>query len=143
MDAPQRSSAQPVGQTVHWVIALLLAVIATCLVLRVDGGSWVPEARAQAARVGAAGIFAFTGQLGPRSYGLFMVDVDAGNVWCYEYSREKGKLRLVAARSFLHDRSLQEFNVDSPTPGEVAELVKRLRDRKAAPDGKPGGNRSR
>jgi len=143
MEAPERSSAQPTGQTVHWVIALLLTVIATCLVLRSDGGSGISEAHAQPARVGAAGIFAFTGQLGPRTYGLFMVDVDAGNVWCYEYSRERGKLQLVAARSFLHDRYLQEFNVDSPTPGEVAELVKRLRDRKATPDGKPGGNRNR
>jgi hypothetical protein len=118
--------------TALWIIAVLLAIIATCLVLRViDGPGLLPQAQAQTARMGAHGIFAFTGQLGPRSYGLFMVDVDAGNVWCYEYAAEKGRLRLVAGRSFIHDRYLEEFNTDSPTPGEVAQLVDRMRAHKA------------
>ncbi len=137
MDGERRSSAPANGQTVHWVIALFLGVIAACLVMRLDGG-WLPEARAQTTRVGARGIFALTGQLGPRTHGLFMVDVDAGNVWCYEYSREMGKLRLVAARSFLHDRYLEEFNVAPPTPSEVAELVKRMRRRQTDADTKGG-----
>ena len=61
-----------------------------------------------------------------------MVDVDAGNVWCYEYVPEKSKLRLVAGRSFLYDRYLEEFNTDSPTPSEVAQLVDRMRAHKAS-----------
>ncbi len=130
MDGERRSGTRANGQTVHWIIAVVLTIIATCLVMRLDGGAWLPEAQAQTTRVGARGIFAFTGPLGPRTHGLFMVDVDAGNVWCYEYSREKNKLRLIAARSFLYDRYLEEFNVDSPTPREVAELVKRQRSRK-------------
>jgi hypothetical protein len=126
--------------TAQWVIAVALAVIATCLVVRlVDGPSWLPEARAQTARMGAAGVFAFAGQLGARSHGLFMVDVDAGNVWCYEYVPEKGKLKLVAGRSFLYDRYLEEFNTDSPTPSDVAQLVNRMRAHKTreAGAGKP------
>jgi len=59
-----------------------------------------------------------------------MVDVDAGNVWCYEYVPERGKLRLVAGRSFLYDRYLEEFNTESPTPSEVAQLVDRMRAHK-------------
>jgi hypothetical protein len=133
MDGDGRSSCAANGQTVHWVIAVLLAVIATCLVVRSDGTGWLPEAEAQAPRLGARGMMAFNGQLGPRTYGLFMVDVDAGNVWCYEYSQDKGKLRLVAARSFIHDRYLTEFNVEPPTPSDVAQLVDRLRSRKPAP----------
>jgi hypothetical protein len=125
------STAPARSQPVHWIIAVSLAIIAICLVLRLDSGPWLPEAYAQRQKVGAAGVFAFTGQLGPRTYGLFMVDVDAGNVWCYEYSRERGKLRLVAARSFLYDRQLEEFNVEAPTPGDVAELVERLQSRRA------------
>ncbi len=128
-DCPFRARSQT---TAHWIIAILLTVVATCLVIRmVDGTSWLPEAKAQTARLGAHGIFAFTGQLGARTYGLFMVDVDAGNVWCYEYMPEKSKLRLVAGRSFLYDRYLEEFNTESPTPAEVAQLVDRMRAHKA------------
>jgi hypothetical protein len=133
MDGEPASVSPANSQTTAlWVIAVLLAVIATCLVLRlIDGPGLLPQAQAQTARMGAHGVFAFTGQLGPRTYGLFMVDVDAGNVWCYEYAAEKGKLRLVAGRSFLYDRYLEEFNTDSPTPGEVAQLVDRMRAHKA------------
>lgn len=135
MDGDKPPFAPAGSQTVHWVIAVLLAIIATCQVMRLDEGSWLPEAYAQRQKVGAAGVFAFTGQLGPRTYGLFMVDVDAGNVWCYEYSQENGRLRLVAGRSFLYDRHLEEFNVEPPTPADVAKLVERLKSRRAS-DGK-------
>lgn len=136
MDGDRRSPTSRNGQTVHWVIAVLLAIIATCLVMDLDGGRWVAKAQAQTPRIGARGIFAFAGQIGARSYGLYMVDTEAGNLWCYEYARDKGKLRLLAARSFLYDRCLEEFNVDSPTPREVAQLVKRLEARKRGDDGK-------
>ena len=136
MESDRGSSGPANGRTVQWVIALLLAVIATVLVMRPEGPRLLPEAQAQVTRLAARGIFAFPGQLGPRTYGLFMVDLEAGNVWCYEYSRDKGKLRLVAARSFLHDRSLTEWNVDSPTPSEVAQLVDRQRRRQKDPGGK-------
>lgn len=142
MDGGKSSSTATNSQTVHWVIAVLLAVIATCLVMRVDDGPWLPRAHAQRQKVGAAGVFAFTGQLGPRTYGLFMVDVDAGNVWCYEYSREKGKLRLVAGRSFLYDRLLEEFNVEEPTPSDVAKLIERMRSRQTDGDGQDNANRN-
>ncbi len=126
------SSARPA--TVTWVIAVLLAVIATCEVMRASDAGAVSAAPGNLGpqRIGARGLFAFAGQIGPRSYGLFMVDTEAGNLWCYEYDRDRHKLRLLAARSFLYDRLLEEYNVESPTPAEVAKLVKRLQAHKAA-----------
>ncbi len=116
------------GQTVQWVIAGLLAVIALILVTRWDGGGLTPSAHAQASpRVGARGIYAFTGQLSKTTYGLFMMDVDSSTIWCYEFVPQSRRLRLVAARSWHVDRYLEEFNVDSPTPAEVAELVEKQR----------------
>ncbi|MBN1344181.1 MAG: hypothetical protein JXQ73_15960 [Phycisphaerae bacterium] len=143
MDGGDRSSTPAGGRVVQWVIALSLAIIAGCLVLKVDESSWLPRVQAQTTRMAPGDIYAFAGQLGPKTYGLFMVDLGAGNLWCYEYSNQKDKLRLVAARSFLYDRCLEEFNVDSPTPREVAQLVQRLRDRQSQADGKKGSTQEK
>ncbi len=128
-------------QTVLWVIAVLLAVIATALVGRWDAGLLSSTAVAQYApaagpsTVGARGIYAFTGQLGLKNYGLFMMDVDTGTVWCYEMARGRDndlQLQLVAARSWIFDRFLEEFNVARPTPGEVQVMVRQQQGNAAA-----------
>lgn len=114
-------------QPVWWVIAISLAVIAACMVLRLDQPV-VPAALAQASRqAGARGIFAFSGQLSDHSYGLYMVDVDAGTIWCYEYLSGPRKLRLAAARSWLYDRYLENQDFEGPSPEEVARMVETQR----------------
>lgn len=118
-------------QTVLWLIAILLAIIATALVLRVDGLRLERSAAAQVeglgtGMVGARGIYAFSGQLTAKTFGLFMLDVDTGTIWCYELSRAANDellLRLVAARSWVSDRYLEEFNVADPVPGAVRMMV--------------------
>ncbi len=113
---------------VWWVIAICLAVIAINLTLRDE--PWMTPSWAQNVQsAGARGIFAFTGQLTPTTYGVFMVDVDAGNIWCYEYLTVGGikKLRLVSARSFIFDRYLEDYNLDGPTPQDVKAMVEQQR----------------
>jgi hypothetical protein len=118
------------NQTVLWVIAFLMGVIATVLVLRLDEPN---AAYAQNARVGAAGIFAFSGQMSPGTFGVWMVNVDSGTIWAYELAGgNPKKLRLVAARSFLSDRLLEEFNAETPKPHEVEALVEEQRSRQKA-----------
>jgi hypothetical protein len=123
-------------QTVLWVIAVLLAVIATALLGRWDAVSFSRAALGQSATPGSAtiagarGIYAFTGQLGQKNYGLFMVDVDSATLWCYEMARGRDnefQLQLVAARSWFYDRYLEEFNVAKPTPSEVQVMVRQQR----------------
>ncbi len=122
-------------QTALWIIVVLLAIIATVLVLRVDGLRLERSALAQAeglgtGAVGARGIYAFSGQLTPKTFGLFMLDVDTGTIWCYELSRAANDellLRLVAARSWVSDRYLEEFNVADPVPGAVRMMVQQQR----------------
>jgi len=115
-------------QTVWWVMTVLLAIIATALVMRWDESALSRSAWAQSSTIGAGpgsgarGIYAFTGQIGSRSYGLFMLDVDTGTIWCYEMSGGR-HLKLLAARSWIFDRYLEEFNVADPTPTEVRQLV--------------------
>lgn len=113
------------NQTVLWIIAILLAVIAVGLWTRppVD---LLPSALAQGQPLaGARGVYAFTGQLDANRSGLFMLDVDQGTIWCYELENQGGtrKLRLVAARTWLYDRYLQDFNCAPPDFRMVQKLV--------------------
>ncbi len=117
-------------QTVSWIIALLLAVIATALWLR-PAGPLLPAAVAQGppGLAGARGVYAFTGPLERDQYGLFMLDVDQGTIWCYAFDNVGGtnKLRLVAARSWVYDRYLQDFNCAPPDFRAVQRLVNQQR----------------
>jgi hypothetical protein len=148
-NSPQVIYVQPArSQPVLWIIAGLLAAIAVVLVFRGDGGSPLNVALAQPALSprggleGGRGIYAFTGQLNARSYGLFMLDVDSGTVWCYEIqsvgAKGETRLSLVAARSWLFDRYLEEFNTGDPIPSEVREMVQQQRNNKS-PASRPAG----
>lgn len=136
------------GQTVWWVIAVCLAVIATALVGRLDNDWLARSAVAQNVGnpgmpvTGTRGIYAFAGQLGAKEYGLYMMDVDTGTVWCYEMARGRDnslQMQLVAARSWIFDRFLEEYNVAKPTPNEVQFMVRQQRENPgAAPGAWPG-----
>ncbi len=132
------------GQSALWVVAGLLAVIATILIMRWDDRTAGSRAGGSAAyaqdssRAGGRGIYAFTGQLSKTTFGLFMMDVDSSTVWCYEYVPQRRRLELVAARSWHYDRYLEEYNVNSPTPAEVAQLIEKQRSNRSL--GKPSGN---
>jgi hypothetical protein len=78
---------------------------------------------------GARGVFAFTGPIQRDQYGLFMLDVDQGTIWCYAFENVAGtsKLRLVAARTWVYDRYLQDFNCAAPDFRTVQKLVAQQR----------------
>jgi hypothetical protein len=122
----------PRRQTVLWIIAILLAIIATTLVVRGKDLASPPAAYAEPPMAGARGVFAFTGQLDKNRYGLFMMDVDSSNLWCYEFVPTTRKLRLVAARSFRWDRYLEDYQNEEPFPPTVQTMLKeqnRIQDR--------------
>lgn len=126
---PQRSP-----HPVWWVAAFSLAAIAACLVLeRVAPVS--PVFAQSAGSAGAHGVFAFTGQLAGDAYGVFMVDVDRGTLWCYRYYPGKDLLKLVAAREWLNDRYLKDFSTEPSTDFIKQQLeVQRAGDlQRAAP----------
>jgi hypothetical protein len=114
----------PRRQTVLWIIAILLAIIATTLVVRGNDLTSPPAAYAEPPMAGARGVFAFTGQLDKNRYGLFMMDVDSSNLWCYEFVPTTRKLRLVAARSFRWDRYLEIYQNEEPLPPTVQTMLK-------------------
>ncbi len=118
-------------QTAHWIIAGLLAVIALGLWTRPETGSLRAALAQNQPLAGARGVFAFTGQLDRDQYGLFMLDVDQGTLWCYAFDQVGGspKLRLVAARTWMYDRYLQDFNCAEPDFRTVQKLVSQQRAR--------------
>lgn len=134
--------ATPQGsrQTVWWVMTVVLAVIATALVLRWDESRLTREAVAQSAATsglppaGAQRVYAFSGQITAKSYGVFMVDVDSGTIWCYEIKRglnDDLQMKLVSARSWIFDRYLEEFNVGEPIPAAVRAMVQQQRSHRS------------
>lgn len=128
------AARQPV---VLWVIAVLLALCAGALLGR-SGASDPSLAYAQAPTIaGARGVYAFAGQIGPSQYGLYMMDIEQGTVWLYEIQNANGtrKLSLSAARTWIYDRYLRDFNCAAPDFRTVQQLVARERaDAKARED---------
>jgi hypothetical protein len=71
-----------------------------------------------------------------------MMDVDAGTIWCYEIDRGphgEPQMKLVAARSWIYDRYLEEFNVAEPVPGAVRDMVEKQRSHRSDQDGGGSG----
>lgn len=79
--------------------------------------------------VGARGLFMAPAQIGPRDFGCYLMDVDAGTISIYRVDAATSRMRLLSARSFRNDRLLEDFNNDSPTPREVQKLVQQQKTR--------------
>jgi hypothetical protein len=127
--ADRRVTANPRSHIAQWVIAVILAFIAGMLWTRPWGGAAHTALGQSAPLVGARGVYAFTGQLDRNRYGLFMLDIEQGTVWCYEIDNVGGvcKLRLTAARSWVYDRYLRDFNCAGLDLRSVQQLVAQQR----------------
>jgi hypothetical protein len=102
----------------------ILGLAIGLLSVRSDSGVSLNTALAQNMRTsGTGGIMAFTGQIEKDIYGIVMVDVDAGTLWLYQYRKAGNQLKLLAARNWIYDRYLEEYNNAAPTPSEVASLI--------------------
>ncbi|RMF83787.1 MAG: hypothetical protein D6744_04080 [Planctomycetota bacterium] len=122
-------SARGAAQTPLWLACVLLALVAGLLLGR-QSTSVLPAAVAQTAPMaGARGVYAFTGEIDQGQYGLFMLDIEQGTVWCYEIETVSGtrKLRLMAARSWIYDRYLRDFNCAEPSHRTVQKLIAQQR----------------
>lgn len=104
-----------------------LVLLATALVVR-DGVRWpslLPMAVAQQPPIaGGAGVFVMPAQLSGNTWGVYLLDVDAQTLAVYQYLPGERQLQLVAARTYRHDRRLQQFNTAAPSPREVEELLR-------------------
>jgi len=138
---------------VLWLIAVLLAFIAGVLWRGSAGGTGGAALAQSPSLAGARGVYAFTGQIDQDQFGLFMLDIEQGTIWCYEIDKVNGtrKLKLIAARTWIYDRYLRDFNSAEPDYRMIRDLIERQREQPAdvnqaapaaAPDGRPGEKRS-
>ncbi len=123
MDTKRGQGGRAGGSTPMWLAVVLLALIAGILLGR--GGEGRQAVAQTPPLAGARGVYAFAGQIDRNTFGLFMLDIEQGTIWCYELETVDGvrKLRLVAGRSWLYDRYLRDFNCASPSYREVQDLV--------------------
>lgn len=117
----------------RWLVVIFLAVIATCLL--VELGFTSSAARGQiaggvqqsaAGRDGGKRLFAVAGQVTKDTYGLYLVDLENDTICMYQYLPGTRRLRLMAARTFIYDCQLDEYNTE-PLPREIKSLVEQHR----------------
>jgi len=90
-------------------------------------GQAAPSAGGQL--LGARGLYMAPAQLGPNSFGLYLMDVDSGTICVYKVSPDSSRFKLMAARSYKYDRFLEDLNNDPLTPASVQKLVEAQRQR--------------
>lgn len=81
------------------------------------------------ALLGARGLFMMPAQIGPNSFGCYLMDVDSQTISVYKVDGDRSRLKLIAARTFGSDRFLTDLNNESPTPKDTAKLVRQQRER--------------
>ena len=106
--------------------------------LGIDAKALAQMASAPSDRMlGAKGIYMMPAQLGTTTWGLYLMDVDAGTICVYRANPDNLRFRLMAVRDFRYDRYLTDVNNDSPTPKEVQKLVAQQKERERL-EGKNG-----
>jgi hypothetical protein len=83
----------------------------------------------QSGLLGARGIYMAPAQLGPQTFGLYLMDVDSGTICVYKAIPETSRFRLMAARSFKNDRFLEDYDNEGLLPRDVQKVVANQRQR--------------
>jgi len=113
-----------------WLVVVLLAVIAVCLLIEVGFATSAAKGQVgSASRISSAakgGVFAIAGQVTPDTYGLYLVDYENATICVYQYLPGNRQLRLMAARTYAYDRQLDVYNTQ-PSPREIKQLVEQHR----------------
>jgi hypothetical protein len=108
--------------------AIALTLVAIALFARNESRfpSVIPAAygQNQPAIGGGAGVFVVPAQFGQNFFGCYIMDVDAQTICAYQMFPGEHNFRLIAARSFRHDRRLNKYNT-SPDPNEIRQLVEK------------------
>jgi hypothetical protein len=80
--------------------------------------------------LGARGLYMMPAQIGPQTYGVYLMDVDSETITVYRTNPDLNRFKLMAVRSFKFDRFLNDYNNEKPTPAEVQKIVQDQRNRK-------------
>ncbi len=70
-------------------------------------------------------------ELGPQSYGLYLMDVDSGTICVYKAIPDTSRFRLMAGASFKNDRFLEDYDNEGLLPKDVQKVVANQRQRQS------------
>jgi hypothetical protein len=79
--------------------------------------------------LGARGLYMMPAQLGPSTFGVYLMDVDSQTLCVYRATPENNRFRLMAARSFKNDRFLEDYDNEGLLPKDVQKMVGNQRQR--------------
>jgi hypothetical protein len=137
--APPATPRPPRYSKALWLVGIgLLANAAVLLLARGQAPdiAFDRAALAQAAPapqtgqlLGARGLYMMPAQLGPTTFGLYLMDVDSSTICVYKALPDNNHFRLMAARSFKYDRFLEDFNNETLRPKEVQKIVEAQQQR--------------
>jgi len=108
------------------VVAALVVGGILCLVFWAGRLNGPASAQAQPPASENGRILVIPVQIARDSHGLAMVDTAAQTLWIYEINLRgpaHKRLNLLAARSWRHDRRLEQYNTGEPTPEQVKSLL--------------------
>ena len=125
-------------QVALWLVVVLLAVNAAIMLLQSSDRALAQPGQPApvAARGDNSGVFVVPCQLDKELWGAYLVDTRSGTIVVYQYNPNSHKLKLVAARSFVYDRYLEDYNTDPPT-ADIRDLITRMRRPPEAPGDRP------
>jgi len=116
-----RPSRKPLLYALYLNAALLLLILLNQF-LRPRSADFA-LAQYQPSIGGGAGVFLVPAQFSRDTFGCYLLDIDAQTLAVYRFDPGQNILKLAAARSFRYDRKLGNFNVGTPTPDEVKQLL--------------------
>lgn len=105
-----------------WMIVLLLAIIAACLLVETVASRSPAQAQTTSASRSGSGVLAVAGQVSRDAYGIYLVDPENRTICVYQWTPDNRELRLMASRYYGYDLMLDAYNT-KPAPDEIKALV--------------------
>ncbi len=117
--------------------ALLLGCVLLAMMARPGGAGMETAAIAQAIAPeqapiapgagGGGGVFVVPAQFSINTWGCYLIDPQAQTICAYQYLPGEKLLRLIAARGYKFDRTLENFNT-APAPRDMQRLLEEQRE---------------
>ncbi len=122
----------------RWLVVAALGVAAGLLAGQLassDASAQVSDSGVSSG--GSGNIFAVAGQITHDNYGLYLVDLKHSTICVYQFlPGNDRRLKLMAARTYLYDTQLDEYNTE-PSPQQIKNDLSRARPLKEVPATRP------
>lgn len=136
-ESSAESLPTPPAHLRRWLLVISLLGISGGLLalagLRGPSASAQPAEGASEVQQPGKGVVAVAGLVAPDTPGLYLLDTERGTLCVYRYDPRAKRLALLAARTYLYDAQLDEYNCEKPTPREVHEMIEQQRRLKDVP----------